>query len=100
MIFPTISAEYPRWMISSSRYRSSAYKKRIWSELADQILFLYADERYREEEIIHLGYSAEIVGKIIKRCQRYQFKRRLPPICKLSGRTIGWDFRYLRDWGR
>ena len=69
-------------------------------ELADQILFLYADERYREEEIIHLGYSAEIVGKIIKRCQRYQFKRRMPPICKLSGRTIGWDFRYLRDWGR
>lgn len=69
-------------------------------ELADQILFLYADERYREEEIIHLGYSAEIVGKIIKRCQRYQYKRRMPPICKLSGRTIGWDFRYLRDWGR
>jgi NAD+ synthase len=69
-------------------------------ELADQILFLYADERYREEEILHMGYSAEIVGKIIKRCQRYQFKRRMPPICKLSGRTIGWDFRYLRDWGR
>jgi NAD+ synthase len=29
-----------------------------------------------------------------------QFKRRLPIIAKLSGRTVGIDFRYPRDWGR
>jgi len=27
------------------------------------------------------------------------FKRRLPLIAKVSTRTIGVDFRYLRDWG-
>jgi len=23
----------------------------------------------------------------------------LPPIAKLSNRTVGYDFLYLRDWG-
>jgi NAD+ synthase len=27
------------------------------------------------------------------------FKRRGPLIAKLSSRTIGVDFNYLRDWG-
>jgi len=27
------------------------------------------------------------------------FKRVMPPIAKLSSRTIGYDFLYPRDWG-
>lgn len=69
-------------------------------ELADQILYLYADERMGEDAIIKAGFAPDLVGKILKRVQRYQFKRRPPLICKLSPRTINWDFRYLRDWGR
>ncbi len=69
-------------------------------DLADQILYLYADERLDEEGIVRAGFAPDIVGKILKRVQRYQFKRRPPLICKLSSRTVDWDFRYLRDWGR
>jgi ABC-type glycerol-3-phosphate transport system permease component len=25
--------------------------------------------------------------------------RMMPPIAKLSNRTVGYDFLYLRDWG-
>jgi NAD+ synthase len=28
-----------------------------------------------------------------------QFKRMPPIIAKLSNRTVGYDFLYLRDWG-
>jgi len=34
-----------------------------------------------------------------QRIRRNQFKRFLPPIAKLSNRTIGYDFLYLCDWG-
>ena len=32
------------------------------------------------------------------RIVRSQFKRRLPVIAKVSTRSVGWDFRYPRDW--
>ncbi len=67
---------------------------------ADQILFLLVDERKTPEEVEKEGFPRELIEKIIERVRKYQFKRRMPPICKLSSRTIGWDFNYLRDWGR
>jgi NAD+ synthase len=39
------------------------------------------------------------VNRVVDRIRRYQFKRVLPPIAKLSNRTVGYDFLYLRDWG-
>jgi len=36
---------------------------------------------------------------VMNRVRRYQFKRMQPPIAKVSNRTIGYDFLYLRDWG-
>jgi membrane peptidoglycan carboxypeptidase len=36
---------------------------------------------------------------VVERVRRNQFKRMQPPIAKLSNRTIGYDFLYLRDWG-
>lgn len=68
--------------------------------LADQILYLLFDQRMGLEEITGKGFSPELVNRIWQMVQKNQFKRKLPPICKLSPRTIGWDFRYLRDWGR
>ncbi|MEI6509429.1 MAG: NAD+ synthase [bacterium] len=67
-------------------------------ELADQILFLFVEERLAEAEIVRAGFPPATVGAILKRIRQSQFKRRLPPVCKLSSRTVGWDFRYLRDW--
>jgi NAD+ synthase len=66
---------------------------------ADQILYLLIDQRYTPAEVIEAGYPEEYVKAILQRVRRNQFKRILPPIAKLSNRTIGYDFLYLRDWG-
>lgn len=65
---------------------------------ADQILYWLVDERQRVEEVLALGFDARVVREIIRRVQRNHFKRVPPVIAKLSARTIGIDFLYLRDW--
>jgi NAD+ synthase len=65
----------------------------------DELLYLLVDERYTPEECIQAGYAENFVRKVVEKIRRNQFKRILPPIAKLSHRTIGYDFLYLRDWG-
>jgi NAD+ synthase len=68
-------------------------------EEVDKLLYLLVDRRYRPEECIEAGFEQEFVRKVVERIRRNQFKRVLPPIAKLSSRTVGYDFLYLRDWG-
>lgn len=68
-------------------------------EEVDQLLYLLVDERYSPEDCIEAGFSEEFVWSVIERVRRNHFKRVLPPIAKLSNRTVGYDFLYLRDWG-
>ena len=65
----------------------------------DQLLYLLVDQRYSSQECIEAGFDEKFVDAVVKRVQRFQFKRMQPPIAKLSNRTIGYDFLYLRDWG-
>jgi len=65
----------------------------------DQLLYLLVDQRYSPEECIEAGFSMDFVHKVVERVRCNQFKRVLPPIAKVSNRTIGYDFLYLRDWG-
>jgi len=65
----------------------------------DQLLYLLVDERYCPEECVAAGFAQDFVRKVVERIQRYHFKRVMPPIAKLSNRTVGYDFLYLRDWG-
>lgn len=65
----------------------------------DKLLYLLVDQRYRPEECIAAGFSEAFVRAVLERVRRNQFKRMLPPIAKLSNRTVGYDFLYLRDWG-
>lgn len=65
----------------------------------DKLLYLLVDRRYRPQDCIEAGFAESFVNKIIERVRRNQFKRMMPPIAKLSNRTIGYDFLYLRDWG-
>ena len=46
-----------------------------------------------------VGFAEAFVTAVVNRIRRNHFKRVLPPIAKLSNRTIGYDFLYLRDWG-
>jgi NAD+ synthase len=68
-------------------------------EQADKLLFLLVDQRYRPEECVEAGFDEQFVRKVVERIRRNQFKRILPPIAKLSCRTVGYDFLYLSDWG-
>lgn len=68
-------------------------------EEVDKLLYLYVDERYSPEECVEAGFPKEFVETVVARVKRYHFKRVMPPIAKLSNRTIGYDFLYLRDWG-
>jgi NAD+ synthase len=65
----------------------------------DKLLFLLVDKRYSVEDCIASGFSEEFVNLVVERIRRSQYKRMIPPIAKLSNRTIGYDFLYIRDWG-
>jgi NAD+ synthase len=68
-------------------------------EDVDKLLYLMVDLRYSPQDCIQAGFSSEFVHNVVETIQRNHFKRVLPPIAKLSNRTVGYDFLYLRDWG-
>lgn len=68
-------------------------------EDADHLLYLLVDQRYSPQEAVEAGFDKKFVEAVTTRIRRNQFKRMLPPIAKVSNRTIGYDFLYLRDWG-
>ncbi len=65
----------------------------------DKLLLLLVDGRYRPEECVAAGFDEKFVQTVATRIRRNQFKRMMPLIAKLSNRTVGYDFLYLRDWG-
>lgn len=68
-------------------------------EDVDRLLYLLVDQRYSPQEAVEAGFDKKFVDTVTTRIRRYQFKRMLPPVAKVSNRTIGYDFLYLRDWG-
>ncbi|MDQ2691194.1 MAG: NAD+ synthase [Chloroflexota bacterium] len=68
-------------------------------EQVDQLLFLLIDQRYSPQECVQEGFDEAFVHSVLARVRRNQFKRMMPMIAKVSNRTMGYDFLYLRDWG-
>jgi len=68
-------------------------------ERVDQLLYLLVDHRYTPQECVEAGFAEAFVREVVDRIRRNHFKRVMPPIAKLSNRTVGYDFLYLRDWG-
>jgi NAD+ synthase len=68
-------------------------------EDADTVLYLLVDERYTVEEAAEeSGYDVAFVSKVWERVKANHYKRTMPNIAKVSRRTIGHDFLYLRDY--
>ncbi len=67
-------------------------------ELADQVLFLLVDERYTVDEVAAEGFERAFVERIWRQVRMNHYKRTMPNVAKLSRRSIGHDFLYLRDW--
>jgi NAD+ synthase len=66
----------------------------------DEILFHLVDERESKEELLARGFSRAKIEKIVTMIKNSEFKRKLPPIAKISSRTIGHDFLYPYDWDK
>ncbi len=64
----------------------------------DQLLFLLVDERYTLDEVVEEGFDRTFAEKVWTRVKANHYKRTMPNIAKLSRRTIGHDFLYLRDF--
>lgn len=65
----------------------------------DRLLYHLLDMRLTKEQLMDHGFPLAFMEQVIKRITRNQYKRTMPVILKLSNRTVGVDFRYLRDWG-
>ena len=68
-------------------------------EQVDKLLYLLVDQRYSPKDCVDAGFPESFVRTVVNRVRRNHFKRILPPVAKLSNRTIGYDYLYLRDWG-
>ncbi len=64
----------------------------------DKVLYLLVEGRYSVEEIAEQGYDQAFVAKVWRRVRLNHFKRTMPNVAKLSRRSIGHDFLYMRDW--
>ena len=68
-------------------------------EDVDRLLALAIDARVGRRWLVEEGgFAPEFVDGVMRRVVASQFKRVPPLIAKVSTRTIGWDFRYPRDW--
>jgi NAD+ synthase len=64
----------------------------------DRILALLVDARVSPRSIAARGFGKDAVDRLSRMILRSQYKRKMPLIAKVSTRSIGWDFRYPRDW--
>jgi len=67
-------------------------------ERVDRLLALLVDARLDRDAAVAAGFDRKMVDRVARLVVRSQFKRRPPIIAKISTRTVGWDFRYPRDW--
>ena len=65
----------------------------------DRLLYYMIDRQYTLEQLLALQFDDAFIRQVSQRIIRNQYKRTMPVIIKLSERTVGIDFRYLRDWG-
>ncbi|NTW69695.1 MAG: NAD+ synthase [Chlorobiaceae bacterium] len=67
-------------------------------EAVDLLLYMMLEKRMDKEAIIAEGVDEPFYDRVRKMVVRNQYKRMMPVIAKISGRTPGIDFRYARDW--
>lgn len=64
----------------------------------DRLLALLVDARMSPQAAVAAGFAPRLVDRVQRLVRGSHFKRRPPVIAKLSTRSVGWDFRYPRDW--
>lgn len=69
-------------------------------EELDQILYHLVDLRQSPDEVARAGFDPQKIRRIIDMIKKSEFKRKMPPIAKVSSRTVGHDFLYPYDWDK
>ncbi len=69
-------------------------------EELDEILFGLVEGRLSRSEAVAAGHAPAAVDRVLRKIKASEFKRRMPPIAKLSPRSVGHDFLYPYDWGK
>lgn len=69
-------------------------------KIIDKILYHMIDLRKSKKDLISEGFPENEIEKIIGLIKSSEFKRHLPPIPKISARTIGHDFLFPYDRDR
>jgi NAD+ synthase len=69
-------------------------------EEIDAILFLLIDKRTPRRELLSQGFEEAKVDRLIRRIKGSEFKRCMPPLAKISERSVGHDFLYPYDWDK
>lgn len=67
---------------------------------ADLLLHRLVDQRATRAELLAEGCDPALLARLLQKLAANHYKRVPPPIAKLQPRTIGPDFRHLRDWHR
>ena len=67
-------------------------------EAVDLLLFMMLEKRMDKQAVLGEGIPEPFYDRVRKMVVRHQYKRMMPVIAKISGRTPGIDFRYARDW--
>ncbi|MBM3163218.1 MAG: NAD+ synthase [Chlorobi bacterium] len=67
-------------------------------EEVDSVLYMMLELRMDRESILGAGVAPAFYDRVRTMVVRNQYKRMMPVIAKISGRTPGIDFRYARDW--
>jgi len=66
----------------------------------DEILVNLVEKRTSFNDMARAGFKPETVKRVMAMIRNSEFKRKLPPIAKLSPRSVGHDFLYPYDWGK
>jgi len=69
-------------------------------EELDEILYGLVEGRKSRKELVAAGHKPAAVDRVLRKVRGSEFKRHLPPIAKLSPRSVGHDFLYPYDWGK
>ncbi|TLU82497.1 MAG: NAD+ synthase [Chlorobium sp.] len=67
-------------------------------EAVDLLLFMMLEKRMDKQAVLDQGVPEPFYDRVRNMVVRSQYKRMMPVIAKISGRTAGIDFRYARDW--
>jgi NAD+ synthase len=66
----------------------------------DEILERLVEQRMTVRDLVASGCRRKTVERVAAMIRGSEFKRKLPPIAKLSPRSVGHDFLYPYDWGK